>query len=139
MSVEFVRRYCLALPHATESVQWGDNLVFKVGRKMFAIVALEPGDVWISFKCSPEQFGELTERAGVIPAPYLSRAHWVALESEDALSTTELKGLLRQAYAIVREKLPRKTQDQLRKTGVRSHGRVEPAETRHPKPGSSFP
>ncbi len=126
MSVELARRYCLALPHATESVQWGDNLVFKIGGKMFAIVALEPGDVWLSFKCSPEDFGELTERPGVVPAPYLSRAHWVALESEDALSTTELKRLLRQAYEVVRAKLPRKSQEQLRKTGARPHRRVQP-------------
>ena len=125
MSVELVRRYCLALPHAAESVQWGDRLVFKVGGKMFAVVGLEPGDVWISFKCSPEDFGELTERAGVIPAPYLSRAQWVALESEEALSTTELKRLLRQAYEIVRAKLPRKAQDELRKAGASRHGRIQ--------------
>ncbi len=125
MSVELVRHYCLALPHTTESLQWGDNLVFKVGGKMFAIVALEPGDVWISFKCSPEDFGELTERPGVVPAPYLSRAHWVALESEDALSTTELKRLLRQGYETVRAKLPRKAQDELRKAGASRHGRVQ--------------
>lgn len=126
MSVELVRRYCLTLPHATENVQWGDRLVFKVGGKIFAVVRLEPGDVWISFQCSPEDFGELTERPGVIPAPYLSRAQWVALETEDALSTTELKRLLRQAYDLVRAKLPRKAQDELRKAGASPHGRVQP-------------
>ncbi len=31
-----------SLPHATEQVQWEDNLVFKVGGKMFAVAALEP-------------------------------------------------------------------------------------------------
>jgi predicted DNA-binding protein (MmcQ/YjbR family) len=118
MSVEFVRRYCLALPHATETVQWGDNLVFKIGGKMFAIVALEPGDVWISFKCALEEFDELTERPGIIPAPYLSRVHWVALEVEDALPIAELKRLLRQSYEIVRGKLPRKAQDELPKAGA---------------------
>ena len=110
MSAEFVRRYCLSLPHATESVQWGNDLVFKVGGKMFAVTVLEPSKVWLSFKVPPEQFPELTERQGIIPAPYSARYHWVALESEDALGAAELKHLLRQSYDLVFGGLPKKTQ-----------------------------
>jgi len=32
----------LGFPHATEQVQWGHDLVFKIGGKMFAITPLEP-------------------------------------------------------------------------------------------------
>ena len=109
MHVDWVRRYCMSMPHATESVQWGDDLVFKIGGKMFAVVVLEPAKVWISFKCSPEEFAELIERPGIIPAPYSARFHWIALETEDALTVTELKQLLRRSYGLVIEKLPRKT------------------------------
>ena len=108
VKLERVRRFCTALPHATEAVQWEDSLVFKIGGKMFAVAALEPGRVWLSFKCTPEDFGELTERNGVIPAPYLARASWVALEDGDALSMAELGMYLRRAYEIVRAKLPRR-------------------------------
>jgi predicted DNA-binding protein (MmcQ/YjbR family) len=80
MTVDWVRRLCVALPHATEEVLWEDNLVFKVGGKMFAVAALEPGAAWLSFKCSADDFAELAERNGIIPAPYLARANWVALE-----------------------------------------------------------
>ncbi len=110
MHVDGVRRYCLSLPHATETVQWGSDLVFKIGGKMFAVAALEPGRVWLSFKCTAEGFGELTERPGIIPAPYMARAQWVALEAEDALPAAELKGLLRQSYDLVFARLPKKTQ-----------------------------
>ena len=110
MSVEWIRRCCMAFPHATEQVQWGDNLVFKVGGKIFAIAALEPAAMFVSFKVTPDEFGELTERPGVIPAPYLARAHWVALESEDAVPVAEVKKLLRQSYDLVFAKLPKKTQ-----------------------------
>ena len=51
---------------------------------------------------------QLVEREGVIPAPYLARAQWVALEQEDALRLPELKRLLREAYDIVLAKLPKK-------------------------------
>jgi predicted DNA-binding protein (MmcQ/YjbR family) len=110
MEVDFVRRYCMALPHTTETVQWGANLVFKIAGKIYAMAALEPADHWLSFKCSPEDFTELCEREGIIPAPYLARAQWVALETENAISRPELKRLLRQAYDLVFAKLPKKTQ-----------------------------
>ena len=85
MEIEWVRQFCLSLPHATEQIQWEDDLVFKVGGKMFAVVALEPGPTCMAFKCSAEDFAELVERRGVAPSPYLARAHWVSLESEDVL------------------------------------------------------
>ena len=58
-------------------------------------------------------FAELVERPGVIPAPYLARASWVALEDSDALPTAELKQLVRQSYELVRERLPKKTKLEL--------------------------
>jgi predicted DNA-binding protein (MmcQ/YjbR family) len=100
MDIDWIRQYCLALPHTTEEVQWGDDLVFKIGGKMYAVVALEPGGQWLGFKCSPEDFTELIERPGIIPAPYLARAHWVSLETSEAFPRTEVERLLSQAYAL---------------------------------------
>ena len=113
MKTDAVREYCLSFPHATETIQWGNDLVLKVGGKMFAVVALEPAPVWLSFKCTVEDFAELTERPGIIPAPYVARYYWVALERKDALSTTELKHQLRRSYELVLEKLPRKIRSAL--------------------------
>ena len=98
----------MSMPYATESVQWSDNLVFKIGGKMFAIVALEPSKVWLSLKCSPDEFADLVERPNVVPAPYLARNHWIALETEDALSAVEIERLIRGSYELVITKLPKK-------------------------------
>jgi len=98
----------MSLPHTTESVQWGDHLLFKIGGKMFAITVLEPAKIWLSFKCTPEEFAELVERQGIIPAPYSARYSWVALEAEDALSAAEIKKRLHRSYDLVMEKLPNK-------------------------------
>jgi predicted DNA-binding protein (MmcQ/YjbR family) len=116
MDVEWVREYCLSLPYTTERVQWEDNLVLKVGGRMYAILALEPGEYWLSFKCSDEAFTEILEVPGVIPAPYLARAKWVSLETETALRQEEIKQLLRQAYQLIVARLPKKTQSALRQT-----------------------
>jgi|ERR1700728_1976879 len=110
MDIDWIREYCLALPHTTEKVQWGDDLVFKIGEKMYAVAKLEPGGQWLGFKCTPEDFADLIERPGIVPAPYLARAHWVSLETNDALPRGEVERLLRQAYSLVFAKLPKGVQ-----------------------------
>ncbi len=102
MDVEWLRKICLAFPGATEQIQWGNDLLFKVG---------EPAPVCLSFKASPENFAELTERVDIIPAPYLARAQWVALQTRDALPADELARLLRESYDMVFAKLPKKARD----------------------------
>jgi predicted DNA-binding protein (MmcQ/YjbR family) len=116
MDVDFVRRVCRSFPHVTEVVQW-ECLVFKVGGKMFSMTPLEPDAVCLSFKSSPEDYADLVERPGIIPAPYLARASWVGLEDEDAVSAAELKRLLRNAYDLVFAKLPRKIKAELGSKG----------------------
>jgi predicted DNA-binding protein (MmcQ/YjbR family) len=118
--IDWLRELCLSFPHATEQVTWG-VLTFRISGKIFAVTVLEPAKVWLSFKCSAENFAELTERAGIIPAPYLARAQWVALETRDALSREELAALLRESYDLVVAKLPRKDREfLLQQPGSRS-------------------
>ena len=113
LDVDWVRDLCLSFPHATEQITWGIDLTFRISGKIFAVTVLEPAKVWLSFKCSAEKFAELTERAGIIPAPYMARAQWVALETKDALQKDELAVLLRESFDLVFAKLPRKTREAL--------------------------
>jgi predicted DNA-binding protein (MmcQ/YjbR family) len=113
MNLESVREYCLSLPYATEMIQWGDDLLFKVGGKMFAVMALEPRGVVLSFKATPDHFFELQELEGVIPAPYMARAQWLALERFDALRDEELKELLATSHRLIHEKLPKRVKEAL--------------------------
>src|ERR1041384_6517475 len=113
MNVDWVRAYCLTLPHTTEHVLWGDDLVFKIGGKMYAVAVMVPHKVAMSFKCTPEVFAELVERSGIIPAPYSARSHWVALEREDALPRGEIKSRIRQSYDLVVARLPKKKQAEI--------------------------
>jgi predicted DNA-binding protein (MmcQ/YjbR family) len=125
LDVEWLRKVCLSLPHTTEQIQWGSDLLFKVHGKMFAATPLEPASVCLSFKCSDEAFAELTERPGVIPAPYLARAKWVALETRDAIAREELTELLRASYELVVARLPKKLrQPQQAKARKTSNKRV---------------
>lgn len=113
MNLEKLRKHCMSFPGATEQIQWGSDLVFKVGGKMFTVAATEPVTHVLSFKCSDEGYAELIEYDGVTPAPYLARAKWVALERFDALSDRELEDRIAAAYQIVFGKLPGKARDRI--------------------------
>jgi predicted DNA-binding protein (MmcQ/YjbR family) len=132
MDVDRLRELCLSFPGATEQIQWGNDLLFKVGGKMFAATPLEPAPVCLSFKASPEKFAELTERLNIIPAPYLARAQWVALQTRDALPRDELAGLLRESYEMVAAKLPKRIRESLSspKSSSRKPARKQPAKKR---------
>src|SRR5215469_12035239 len=113
MDVDGIRKHCLSFPHTREMVQWESDLVFKVDGKMFAVAPLEVAPVRLSFKCSPDNFVELCEREGIIPAPYMARAQWVALQSLDAVSSNELRSLLKDAHRLIWERLPKRRREAL--------------------------
>jgi predicted DNA-binding protein (MmcQ/YjbR family) len=104
MNVDFIRRFCLSFPQAKENLQWGDDLCFKVGGKIFAVLALSAVPQKLSFKCTPETFTELVEQEGIIPAPYVGRYKWVSLERLDVLADEELEALISQSYEMVAAK-----------------------------------
>src|SRR5439155_5828674 len=119
MNAETIRAMLLKLPHVAETMQWGANLVFwvadkSIGGKMFALVNLDDSSHGaISYAAGPERFAELTEMEGIRPAPYLARAHWVAVERWDVVRPAEWQRELEAAHAIVAAKLTRRTRDVL--------------------------
>jgi predicted DNA-binding protein (MmcQ/YjbR family) len=139
MDIEWVRNLCLSFPQTTEEEVWDNDLTFKVAGKMFAHTVLVPAPVWLSFKASPESFAELTERTGIIPAPYLARAKWVALETKEALPPHELSALLRASYDMIVAKLPKKTQAALSGGASPASRASKTKGAKKPKRGSKAP
>ncbi len=113
--IDWVRAFCLTLPHTTEDVQWEHDLLFRIAGKMFCVANMEPELVptKIAFKCTPEKFAELVEIEGIIPAPYMARNYWVAMIEMDALRQPEIKELIQNSYRLVLAKLPKKKQAEL--------------------------
>jgi predicted DNA-binding protein (MmcQ/YjbR family) len=113
MDVERARAFLLGLPHVVETMQWGDNLVFwvgdkAIGGKMFCLLNLDAGAHGVaSYSAGPERFAELVEREGVVPAPYMARIHWVAVDRWDVLRNAEWESELGAAHAITLAKLPK--------------------------------
>jgi predicted DNA-binding protein (MmcQ/YjbR family) len=103
---------CRALAAVTMDVQWGDDHVYKVGGKMFAVTG-PGGEGGVSLKVSDIAFEALTETARAIPAPYLARAKWVKFESLADLDAAEVADWLKTAHTLVAAKLTRKARKEL--------------------------
>ncbi|MFC5549058.1 MmcQ/YjbR family DNA-binding protein [Massilia aerilata] len=113
MDFEAAKRLCRTFAGCTEDVKWGADLVFSVGEKMFAVTANAAPAEGISFKVDDDRFLELTDRPGIIPAPYLARAKWVHVSREADLSDQEAAQLLRRSYELVHARLSRKLQREI--------------------------
>jgi predicted DNA-binding protein (MmcQ/YjbR family) len=123
MTVESIRSFCLALPHATENLQWGDDLCFKVRAKIFAMLNLSSVPPRLMFKCTPEKFAELVEQEDIVPAPYVGRYKWVSCERLDVLPWGAMKDLIQQSYEMVAAKAGIKSR---KAAGPRRSSRAKP-------------
>ncbi len=105
-------------------MQWGANLVYwvgdkAIGGKMFALLNLDedrdpdkPAPV-IMFYVGPERYPELLETEGVVPAPYMARIYWIALQHWNVFRRSEFEALLRDAHGGVHTRLPKRVQQTL--------------------------
>lgn len=68
MTATSLEKLCMSFKGATQDIKWGNDLCYLVGGKMFCTTSLE-GFKYVSFKTSPQDFGELIERDGIILPP----------------------------------------------------------------------
>jgi predicted DNA-binding protein (MmcQ/YjbR family) len=113
MNLNKAKEFCRTLPGATEDIKWECSLVFSVGDKMFAAMDAKDTAKSISFKVDDDRFLELTDRDGIVPAPYLARAKWVMVQDLSKLPDAEAKALLRRAHELVFAKLTKKLQREI--------------------------
>jgi predicted DNA-binding protein (MmcQ/YjbR family) len=113
MNIENLREICLALPHVTEDIKWGHDLVFSIGAKMFCVIGVDSSPVSASFKVTDEEFEEMSTRKGFKPAPYVAKYKWVYLEDISVMNITEWKKYVKQSYELVKDKLSPKIKNSL--------------------------
>jgi predicted DNA-binding protein (MmcQ/YjbR family) len=114
MTPRQIDRFCASLPATTRQVQWEGVIVFKVGGRMFCLIAPSGHSVArVCFKCPPEHYDGLSRAHGFRPAPYLARAKWVALDDPAFLAPGELRAYIRRAHAVIAAALPRRKRAEL--------------------------
>jgi predicted DNA-binding protein (MmcQ/YjbR family) len=113
MNLETYYEYCLSKKGVTEHFPFDeDTLVFKVGRKMFALSSLsqwEKGQPAVNLKCDPERAQELrAEYDAIQPGFHMSKIHWNTIKINTDVSDTLVKELIDHSYELVFKSLSKK-------------------------------
>ena len=115
MNIENYFEYCLSKNGVTEHFPFDqDTLVFKVGRKMFALASLsewEKGNPSVNLKCDPERAEELrAQYDDIIPGYHMSKVHWNTIQINRNVPDSMIKELINHSYELVFKSLSKKIQ-----------------------------
>lgn len=103
MTHKQLEEFILAMPNARLDYPFGEGTaVYKVGDKLFAIIAEGSNPVRISLKCDPLLAKTLRERyETVLPGYHLNKKHWNTIICSGQLSDDEIRDLVVHSYHLV--------------------------------------
>jgi predicted DNA-binding protein (MmcQ/YjbR family) len=107
MDIEAIRDICKNLPSVTEDVKWGNDLCFIIGGKMFCVTPMDT-PLKVSVKVTDEEFGELINLPGIIPAPYVARYKWILVEDVNVFTAKKWEQYITRSYNLVKAKLSKR-------------------------------
>lgn len=115
MQIDSFRDYCLEKPGVTEETPFGpENLVFKVGGKMFALLALDEIPAACNLKCDPDRALELRDRyEQVRPGYHMNKKHWNTVELGTGIPEAEVRKMIDHSYELVVQSLPKRAREKL--------------------------
>jgi predicted DNA-binding protein (MmcQ/YjbR family) len=104
------RSACAAKRGAVETYPFGeDTAVYKVGRRMFALVPHSADPPHVSLKCDPDWSELLREAyAAVRPGYHLNKKHWNTIILDGTVPDDELAELIEHSYTLVVDALPQR-------------------------------
>lgn len=109
MDIERIRDYCLTLPRVEEGFPFDQKtLVFKVGGRIFALLALERQPSYISVKCDPDRAIWLREHYTAVEGAYhLNKTHWNGITLGLDMPVDEVERWILHSYELVYSRLPK--------------------------------
>ncbi|MDO4695121.1 MmcQ/YjbR family DNA-binding protein [Porphyromonas sp.] len=115
ITTEEIREFALSLPHVTEETPFGpDNLVYKVGGRMFLLLSLDEPYPFFNVKCDPERAIDLRVRyEAVTPGYHMHKAHWNSIRGDKDLDKKGVIQEIKLSYDLVFDKLPKKVKAEL--------------------------
>ena len=100
-ALEKVRAICLALPETVETTSYG-HPTWKAKKKTFAVFERYRGDWSVALKAEPEhQRALIATDARFFRTPYIGGQGWVSFKLQGRIPWARLRGLLREAHALV--------------------------------------
>ena len=115
MNIETLQRHCLSKKAVTEETPFGpDNLVYKVGGKMFLLASLDTVPLRFNAKCDPDEALQLREtHPCVLPGYHMNKTHWNTIVVDGSVSDKVLKEWVDASYELVLASLPKKLKEEI--------------------------
>lgn len=115
MQLQHIYEHLARRPGAEEGFPFGEQaLVFKVGGKMFAILAPDELPPRVTLKCDPEEALRLRETyEGVQPGYHMNKRHWNTVLLDDSVPLPDLRVMIENSYDLVVANLPRSVREAL--------------------------
>ncbi len=121
MEFDEARAFALSLsPTVTEDLFAEDWISFRIAGKWFMLMQLDTPEPRVAVKLDPERGSDLRDHYdGIQPAYHMNKQHWNDIYLND-VPTELVEELIREAYQLVRNKLPKKVKAELeeREKGV---------------------
>ena len=115
MNIESLQQYCLSKKGVTEEMPFGpDNLVYKVGGKMFLLASLDTIPLRFNAKCDPEEAVLLRDQfPAVLPGYHMNKKHWNTITVDGTVGDKTLQQWIDASYDLVFNCLPKKTKEEI--------------------------
>ncbi|MDQ1294747.1 MAG: hypothetical protein QG608_2632, partial [Actinomycetota bacterium] len=98
-----VLHLCAEQPGAHRTGPFGpDPLVFRNGRKMFALVAQDRQPEMLTVKCEPEAGRQLIDQfESIVPGYHMNKLHWISIRLDGTVPRDLLEELIMNSYDLV--------------------------------------
>jgi predicted DNA-binding protein (MmcQ/YjbR family) len=115
VELEEMRSHLLGKPGAVQEHPFGpEAMVFKVGGKMFALIAWEETPLRITLKCDPVEAIALRQQHAAITAGYhMNKKWWNTIALDGTVTEQDLARMMDDSYDLVVEGLPKKARQEL--------------------------
>jgi predicted DNA-binding protein (MmcQ/YjbR family) len=116
MNFDRLQQYLLAKPEVTLDYPFGDDvLVFKVKKKMFALIGTNQDTMSMNLKCDPDEGAALRDVFPAIRAGYhMNKRHWITIDFDGTVPEGEIKRLIDNSFLLVVDNLTKQDQVSIR-------------------------
>lgn len=103
MNLLEIKNHCLSRKGTYEDFPFGpEPLVIKVASKMFALISVKAGKVYISLKCDPFVAHNLRQQyPSVTPGYHLNKEHWNTILVDGSVPDSEICWMIDHSYEQV--------------------------------------
>ena len=116
MKLDKLKTYLSAKAGAVEEFPFGpETLVYKVGGKIFVLVAIDSDPLRINLKCDPDEAEALRAMyPSVIPGYHMNKRHWNTVILDGTIEEDVVFGMVDVSYDLIVKSLTKAVRESLK-------------------------